>query len=324
MVTDQRTEAVNLNSSGYIEMSKNSRNSRFHRKADKNDIKSDGTRPKGQKRQKKAYGMKIHNSTTRPISPNLVEHGRSNKNGKGYEGGAVWIWGAHACEAVLANPRRTIHELLLTEQSAKRYNIPENTCRPRIVLTQVLSKSIPRDAVHQGIALKTAPLEWQDLDTIAKKDGEGIILVLDQITDPHNVGAMLRLCSAFGVRALVMQTRNAPPLSGASAKVAVGCLETIPVCLEVNIANTLERLKKFDWMVTGLDGNTDLELKTSIKDNKRNVLVMGAEGKGLRERVKKTCDQISKIPMNSESIPGHAESLNVATAAAIALYETRR
>ena len=268
--------------------------------------------------------MKIHNSTTRPISPNLVEHGRSHKNGKGHEGGAGWIWGAHACEAVLANPRRTIHELLLTEQSAKRYSIPENTCRPRIVVTQVLNKSIPRDAVHQGIALKAAPLEWQDLDTIAKKDGEGIILVLDQITDPHNVGAMLRLCSAFGVRALVMQTRNAPPLSGATAKVAVGCLETIPVCLEVNIANTLERLKKLDWMVTGLDGNTTLELKTSIRDNKRNVLVMGTEGKGLRERVKKTCDQISKIPMISKSIPGHAESLNVATAAAIALYEARR
>ena len=238
-------------------MSKNSRNSRFHRKADKNEFKLDETRPKGQKRLNKAYGMKIHDSTTRPISPHSIEHGRSHKNGKGHEGGAGWIWGAHACEAVLANPRRTIHELLLTEQSAKRYSIPENTCRPRIVVTQVLNKSIPRDAVHQGIALKAAPLEWQDLDTIAKKDGEGIILVLDQITDPHNVGAMLRLCSAFGVRALVMQTRNAPPLSGATAKVAVGCLETIPVCLEVNIANTLERLKKLDWMVTGLDGNTD-------------------------------------------------------------------
>jgi len=305
-------------------MSKNSRNSRFHRKADKNEFKLDETRPKGQKRLNKAYGMKIHDSTTRPISPHSIEHGRSHKNGKGHEGGAGWIWGAHACEAVLANPRRTIHELLLTEQSAKRYSIPENTCRPRIVVTQVLNKSIPRDAVHQGIALKAAPLEWQDLDTIAKKDGEGIILVLDQITDPHNVGAMLRLCSAFGVRALVMQTRNAPPLSGATAKVAVGCLETIPVCLEVNIANTLERLKKLDWMVTGLDGNTTLELKTSIRDNKRNVLVMGTEGKGLRERVKKTCDQISKIPMISKPIPGHAESLNVATAAAIALYEARR
>ena len=135
---------------------------------------------------------------------------------------------------------------------------------------------------------------------------------------------MLRLCSAFDVRALVMQTRNAPPLSGATAKVAVGCLETIPVCLEVNISNTLERLKKFDWMITGLDGKTNSDLKTSIKGNKRNVLVMGTEGKGLRERVKKTCDQLSKIPMISNSMPGHAESLNVATAAAIALYEIRR
>jgi len=305
-------------------MSKNSRNSRFHRKSDKNDIKLDEMRPKGQNSLKKAYGIKTHSSTTRPRSPNLLDHGRAQKNGKGHEGGTGWIWGAHACKAVLANPRRTVHEILLTEQSVSRYDIPEGACRPKIVLTQALIKNIPRNAVHQGIALKAAPLEWQDLDTIAKKDGEGIILVLDQITDPQNVGAMLRLCSAFDVRALVMQTRNAPPLSGATAKVAVGCLETIPVCLEVNISNTLERLKKFDWMITGLDGKTNSDLKTSIKGNKRNVLVMGTEGKGLRERVKKTCDQLSKIPMISNSMPGHAESLNVATAAAIALYEIRR
>jgi 23S rRNA (guanosine2251-2'-O)-methyltransferase len=148
--------------------------------------------------------------------------------------------------------------------------------------------------------------------------------VLDQITDPHNVGAMLRLCSAFGVRALVMQTRKAPPLSGALAKVAVGCLESVPVCLETNIANMLMNLQRIGWMVTGLAGETDMELKDAVSGGGKHVIVMGAEGPGLRERVRKTCDQLAKIPMMSEAVPGQAESLNVATAAAIALYEARR
>ena len=172
-------------------------------------------------------------------------------------------------------------------------------------------------------------LQWPDLETIADQEGDGLILVLDQITDPHNVGAMLRLCSAFGVRALVMQTRKAPPLSGALAKVAVGCLETIPVCLETNIANTLQNLQRLGWMVTGLAGETDLELKDAVSKDKnggggKHVIVMGAEGPGLRERVRKTCDQLAKIPMMSDPVAGQAESLNVATAAAIALYEARR
>ena len=187
-----------------------------------------------------------------------------------------------------------------------------------------MDKVVGRDSAHQGIAVKAAPLEWPDLETLADQEGDGLILVLDQITDPHNVGAMLRLCSAFGVRALVMQTRKAPPLSGALAKVAVGCLETIPICLETNIANTLQNLQRLGWIVTGLAGETDMELKDAITGGGKHVIVMGAEGPGLRERVRKTCDQLAKIPMMSGNTLGQAESLNVATAAAIALYEARR
>jgi len=135
---------------------------------------------------------------------------------------------------------------------------------------------------------------------------------------------MLRLCSAFGVSALVMQSRKAPPLSGALAKVAVGCLETVPVCLETNIANTLQNLQRIGWQVIGLAGETETELRAALQAKTKQVIVMGAEGPGLRDRVRKTCDQLAKIPMNSSSALGEAESLNVSTAAAIALYEVRR
>ena len=268
--------------------------------------------------------MRSHGATTRPRSPKTIDAKRSRRPGSGREGGSGWIWGAHACVAALSNPRRTLHEILLTEQSAMRYQLPQSAPPPKIVLPNIIDKVTHRDAAHQGIAIKAAPLEWPDLETIADEEGDGLILVLDQITDPHNVGAMLRLCSAFGVRALVMQTRKAPPLSGALAKVAVGCLETIPVSLETNIANTLQNLQRIGWMVTGLAGETELELKDAVSCGGKHVIVMGAEGPGLRERVRKTCDQLAKIPMMSQAVPGQAESLNVATAAGIALYEARR
>jgi len=280
-------------------MSKNSRNSGFQRKTGKKALKPGESRSNENDGRKKAYGMRSHGATTRPRSPKSVDHGRKRRPGSGHEGGSGWIWGAHACQAALANPRRTIHEILLTEASAARYKLPQGTPPAKIVLPQVLDKAVPREAVHQGIALKAAPLEWPNLEDIADKDGDGLILVLDQITDPHNVGAMLRLCSAFGVRALVMQTRKAPPLSGALAKVAVGCLETVPVCLETNIANTLQNLQRIGWMVTGLAGETDMELKDAVSGGGKHVIVMGAEGPGLRERVRKTCDQLAKIPMTS-------------------------
>jgi len=305
-------------------MSKNSRNSGFQRKTGKKGLKAGESSPKEAEGRKRAYGMRSHGATTRPRSPKSMDHGRKRRPGSGREGGSGWIWGAHACKAALVNPRRTIHEILLTEQSTARYKLPQGAPPPKIVLPNVLDKAVPREAVHQGIAIKAAPLEWPDLESLADKEGDGLILVLDQITDPHNVGAMLRLCSAFGVRALVMQTRKAPPLSGALAKVAVGCLETVPVCLETNIANTLQNLQRIGWMVTGLAGETDMELKDAVSGGGKHVIVMGAEGPGLRERVRKTCDQLAKIPMMSQPVPGQAESLNVATAAAIALYEARR
>ena len=249
--------------------------------------------------------------------------GSGSSSGGGREGGAGWIWGTHAVRAALANSRRTIHDIIATDTALARLDLPESAPAPKIVQPAVLDRDFGHG--HQGVAIKAAPLEWPDISDIAAEPGEnGIILVLDQITDPHNVGAMLRLCSAFGVRALVMQTRKAPPLSGAAAKVAVGCVETIPVCLVTNIANILQDLQKQNWLVTGLAGETDLSLSKALANGGNHVIVMGAEGPGLRTRVRGTCDQLAKIPMLSSDVAGEAESLNVATAAGIALYEARR
>jgi 23S rRNA (guanosine2251-2'-O)-methyltransferase len=313
-----------------------SRKSGFQRKTGRNGQQSGDSAESQGGRPKKAYGQRQHGATSRPKSPKSRQKGDSpassrkpRRSGSGREGGAGWIWGTHAALAALSNPRRTIHEILVTEGALARIRLPKGTPPPTTVVPSVLNKMVGAETAHQGIAVKAAPLEWPNLELLAESDfeeseGNGIILVLDQITDPHNVGAMLRLCSAFGVTALVMQTRKAPPLSGALAKVAVGCLETVPVCLETNIANTLQNLQRIGWMVTGLAGETDLTLSKALSGGGRHVIVMGAEGPGLRERVRTTCDQLAKIPMMSRNVPGQAESLNVATAAGIALYEARR
>lgn len=267
---------------------------------------------------KRSYGRKNHSATAQPRKPN-------RRNARGKSGAQNWIWGWHAVQAVLNNPRRTIHETIVTESAATRLGLTDGKANVKIVPPHYIDKALPRGAAHQGVAVKVAPLEWPDLSTIAgEADDDALILVLDQITDPHNVGAMLRLASAFGVSALVMQTRKAPPLSGATAKVAVGCLETIPVCLETNIAQSLKTLQSLGFMTIGLAGETDMTLSTALTDPGRYALVMGAEGPGLRDLVAKTCDRLARIPMQSSNVAGEAESLNVATAAAIALYEARR
>lgn len=291
-------------------------------KGQKMNLRSRGMKGPAADAPKRAYGARSHGATAAPRPPKKSPKKRSSAK---HEGGSGWIYGSHACLAALSNSRRTIHELLVTESAANRLKLPSGGAIPQIVEAKHIDRKLPRDAVHQGIALKAAPLEWPALEILADAAPEdGLILVLDQITDPHNVGAMLRLSSAFGVTALVMQSRKAPPLSGALAKVAVGCLETVPVCLETNVANTLQNLQRIGWQVTGLAGETDSELSDVLHAGTKQVIVMGAEGPGLRDRVRKTCDQLARIPMRSNAVAGEAESLNVATAAGIALYEARR
>ncbi|WP_298918440.1 RNA methyltransferase [uncultured Algimonas sp.] len=271
---------------------------------------------------RRSKGARDHGAVTTPRKPNRGNYNKRSNKGAGPN---PWIWGWHAVQAVLANPRRTIHQIMVTEQAAGRLGLADGHPNLKMVAMNYIDTALPRGAAHQGVAVKAAPLEWPDLSQLADDaDDDALILVLDQITDPHNVGAMLRLCSAFGVSALVMQTRKAPPLFGATAKVAVGCVETVPVCLEVNIAQSLKTLQNFGYTVVGLAGETETTLPDALSGGGRRALVMGAEGPGLRELVAKNCDVLARIPMQSHAVAGQAESLNVATAAGIALYEARR
>lgn len=292
-------------------------------KDSKTPLKSRGFKGPSAQNPRRAYGHKAHGATAAPKSPNNRKHTPSKNNGG-------WLWGTHACLAALSNPKRTIHKVMISETASTRLKLPPLATPTQISTPQEIDKALPRGAVHQGIAIKAAPLEWPDLEIVADHaPDDGLILVLDQITDPQNVGAMIRLASAFGVTALVMQTRKAPPLSGALAKVAVGCLETVPVCLETNIAAALQNLQRIGWQVTGLAGETDMSVADALSSGGKRVIVMGAEGPGLRELVRKRCDQLARIPMASRpdsqaAAAGQAESLNVATAAAIALYAARQ
>ncbi len=249
--------------------------------------------------------------------------GRRQKNRD--SGAQNWLWGHHAVKAALQNPRRTHHKLLLTPKMRDRLGV-DVLAVPGCEIIEVhpgeIDSVLPEGAVHQGVALNTAPLPGFALDEVARP-AKGLLVVLDQITDPHNVGAMFRLAAAFGAKGVIMQSRHAPPMSGAVAKVAVGMIETVPHVLVTNIGNALLELQKRGWRVTGLAGETDLELEAALMQAQAEVLVLGAEGPGLRKRVRDCCDQLAKIPMPGSGTYG-AESLNVATAAGIALYEAAR
>jgi 23S rRNA (guanosine2251-2'-O)-methyltransferase len=230
-----------------------------------------------------------------------------------------WIWGRHAVEAALANPRRgEPRRLLATPENAKRLEgrfgrIPAL----EVVDIPLLARSVPQGAVHQGLALLPGPLEDVDLEDFTAEPG-AVLLMLDQVTDPQNVGAILRSAAAFGARGLILQDRNAPRLTGSLAKAAVGAVDAIPIARVVNLSRALEALEDAGWRAVGLDGSAKRAL-SEVLDGSPTVLVLGSEGEGLRPLVAEHCDELAKIPM-----PGGFESLNVSAAAAVALYEASR
>ncbi len=268
------------------------------------------------KRQKKTGGDVRGADSGRNPAPPAGNRGKSREN---------WIWGYHAVKAALENPRRTHHKLYITRKMAEKLGdtLPA-PLKNNVFVTRPgdMDDLLPGGAVHQGAGLLSAALAAHDLEDIAEP-AKGVIIVLDQITDPHNVGAIFRLAAAFGARGLIMQSRNAPPLSGAVTKVAVGTAETVPHVLVTNIANTLLGLQKTGWRVTGLAGEADITLEQAFTNPEAEVIVMGAEGPGLRKRVRDCCDQLAKIPMPGQET-NKAESLNVSTAAGIAIYEAIR
>lgn len=234
------------------------------------------------------------------------------------EKAGLWLYGIHAVRAALENPQRKCSRLVLTQTAADLIGHTVSGVELQVVSADQVSRLLPPGAVHQGIALACHALPHRDLDEIVAGEGRKIIVVLDQITDPHNVGAILRSAAAFDATAVIVQDRHAPPESGALAKAASGALDLVPYLPVVNIARTLEQLGKAGfWRIAlGQDGDRSLADAIATGDV---ALVLGSEGTGIRQLVRARCDETASIPIGTRM-----ESLNVSNAAAIALYEIRR
>lgn len=232
---------------------------------------------------------------------------------------AEWLWGWHPVIAALANPARPRPKRLIAtaERAAALKTKIGAAFDIEVADGQAITQILPPGAVHQGLAMRTPPLDPLDLDDLAADPG-GFLVMLDQVTDPQNVGAIFRSAAAFGARGMILQDRHAPLLTGALAKAAAGAIDTLPHAREVNLSRTLERLEALGWRAVALDGEAPDSL-SEVLDGAPTVLVLGAEGEGVRRLVKEHCDAAARIPM-----PGGFESLNVAAAAAVALYEASR
>ena len=232
-------------------------------------------------------------------------------NNKQAKGKTYWIYGKHPVEAALKNPLRVVHRVLATKNAISEMQL--NAATP--ASPNDIEKNLQAGAVHQGVAIEVSPLP--ELSIFDLKDSK-ILLVLDQVTDPHNVGAILRSSAAFGASAVIVQDKNSPEENSVLAKSASGALETVPLVKVINISRAMEDLKEMGFWCVGLDGTAKTLLSKAPKYEK-TVLVLGAEGAGMRRLTLENCDLLVKVPIN-DSI----ESLNVSNAAAVALYELSR
>ncbi|MEZ5938560.1 MAG: RNA methyltransferase [Hyphomonadaceae bacterium] len=236
------------------------------------------------------------------------------------ENDEVWLWGLHAVAAALANPARRPSQLLVTRNAAHRLELDPEALPAFAALVEPrdLDRRLGDNAVHQGVALKAPPLAALEIDDVVLKP-EAPLVILDQVTDPQNVGAVFRSAAAFGLGGVVMQTRNAPALGGALAKAAAGAIEHVAEIRAVNLSRAITALRDAGWVVVGLDGHTQTLLSDAFATTAPVAVVLGAEGAGLRPGVAEACSLLARIPMAPAM-----ESLNVSNAAAIAFYETAR
>ncbi|WP_458095962.1 23S rRNA (guanosine(2251)-2'-O)-methyltransferase RlmB [Roseomonas sp. WA12] len=238
----------------------------------------------------------------------------------------LWLHGLHAVAAALQNPRRRLRRLLVTAdaEAALRERLPEDIFATRKIQPERVEDRarfhtfLPEDSVHQGAALLAEPLPQLQLDDVLKTS-PGPVLLLDQVTDPRNVGAILRSAAAFGAAAVVVQDRHAPPETGALARAASGALEIVPMVREVNLSRAIRHLQDGGAWVLGLTGDATRTLAEAKPTDRRVGLVLGAEGGGLRRLQRETCDELVRLPIGTAM-----ESLNVSAAAAVALYELGR
>lgn len=227
------------------------------------------------------------------------------------------LYGAHPVVEALKNPKRKFVHLMTTLNGAER--LKEYTqalgITPEIVNPKVLDRKVEPDAVHQGMILEAKPLRQPRLDQIEQS---GVVVMLDQVTDPHNVGAILRTCAAFQVTALVTTARHSADASGVLFKAASGAYEHVPFVKVTNLARAMEELRLEGFRFVGLDSEADITL-AEVDKTPPLVIVLGAEGKGLRELTRKNCDVVVKLDFS-----GAIRSLNVSNAAAVALYALTR
>ena len=227
--------------------------------------------------------------------------------------GPVILYGWHSVSMALANPKRRFRKLMLTENAARRLSEENIATRitPELVRPVEIDRLLSPDAVHQGLYAEVNPLPSPDLATL---EPEGLVLVLDQITDPHNVGAILRSAAAFAVKAIVSTARHSPEATGVLAKSASGALELVQLVTVQNLARALTALNERGFQTVGLDSEGSEDL-SAIELRQPLVLVLGAEGKGLRQLTRETCSAVARLDM-----PGEIKSLNVSNAAVLALY----
>ena len=227
--------------------------------------------------------------------------------------GPVILYGWHTVTMALANPQRQIRKLTLTENAAKRLadeNIATRVA-PEIVRPQEIDRLLSPDAVHQGLLAEADALPSPDIEDLEQ---DGMVLVLDQITDPHNVGAILRSAAAFAVKAIVTTARHSPEATGVLAKAASGALELVPMVTVQNLARALTTLNELGFQTVGLDSEGSADL-SEVTLREPLALVLGAEGKGLRQLTRETCSVVARLDM-----PGEIKSLNVSNAAVLSLY----
>ncbi len=235
-----------------------------------------------------------------------------------------WLFGLHAVRDALLNPARDCRRLLVTPNAADRLAdaIARAGISPEIRDPRKFDAPLDPGSVHQGAALETRPLDWGDPRAVcAPRDGAGLVVLLDRVSDPHNVGAILRSAEVFGARAVIAPARHAAPETGGLAKTASGALERQPYLRVRNLADEMAALQEMGYLLLGLAGEACADIDTTLAALPPGPigLVLGAEGPGLRERTRASCDRLVRIPA-----AGAFGSLNVSNAAAVALYAARQ
>lgn len=266
----------------------------------------------------------------RPARPHGEQRHNEHRRGgsapeQGTPRGRATIWGHHAVRAAWTNPARRINAFYISEDNAAQAQEMSDEAaaqglsrpRPTIIERRALERMTPPGAVHQGIALDAGPLDevfLQDIINGVEGRDRAVIVMLDQVTDPHNVGAIMRSASAFGAAGIVMQRRHAPELDGTLLKSASGAGEYMPVAYETNLSRALEQLQEQGYTALALDERGDISLE-ELPPQDKVVMVMGAEGPGIRRLVKEHCDRLVRLPTG-----GPVGVLNVSNAAAVTLY----